>query len=535
MAIKKFLFLNGTDGYNEEQGASDGVKVASLVIGSGSESAGNVQLSSTGKVIGLANGTDPADAVNKAQLDAAVAGYEWQAPVTVLKMKSGAARSPVGALVEGSGGTGINLLTTGNSFSVSINGETAVPIILVSAPADVAAAITAINSLYGTGGGLGGTIAIDGGAGQIDIKSNTTGTGSTVAITSAHANWLEVGIVNATDAGTNDVPTAGAAGEAWLVNNWGTGYTNGDIVEWDGDSWDVILAGAGSEPPNGTRVAVIGTGAAGAFVGRENDIGTYNSTTNVWAFFDASDGDAVLVAGEDSVYENTGFVFDTGTGWVAFTGPTSIPDATGAPAGAGIKGKATYDTDKGIAVSSGVVSNKLAAAGSGTGGLEFNGSGAMQVDVSATGALDLSASGLGVKVDGSSITINGFNQLVAAPTESERLEKDYAVAEAIAKGDPVFFSANDTISKADAGVDVEARTVGIARIAIPSGSGPVCFAGLCVGVLTTATVNTPYYLGDGGGLVTSVPTGTKRVIRIGYAASASDLLVQITDLGKKSA
>lgn len=32
------------------------------------------------KISGLANGTDPADAVNKAQLDAAVQGYKWKEP-----------------------------------------------------------------------------------------------------------------------------------------------------------------------------------------------------------------------------------------------------------------------------------------------------------------------------------------------------------------------------------------------------------------------------------------------------------------------
>jgi hypothetical protein len=531
MAIKKFLFMDGTYGYQHEQESTDGLKLPSLVLGAGSESAGNIQMSGTGKVIGLANGTDAADAINKSQLDAAIAGYEWQAPVSVLKMKSDVARTPTGAIIEGSGGTGIVNLTTGNAFTVAIDGETPVVVTLASAPADVAAAIAAINSLYAAGGGTGGTIAVDGGGGQIDIKSNTTGTGSSVALTSVHANWAEVGITAGTDAGTNDLPTAGAAGEAWVVNGWGTGYNNGDIVEWDGSTWNVVLSNSGGEPPNATRVAVISASAAGSFAAHENTIGTYNATTDTWSFLAATDGDAVLVSGENSVYENIGFVYDTGSSWVAFTGPASIPDATGA-SGGGIKGKATFDTDKGLAVASGVVSAKLAAAGSGTGGLEFNGSGAMQLDLDASGALDLSASGLAVKVDGSTITINGSNQLTAAVAESERTEKDYAVGEAIAKGDPVYFSANDTVSKADAGNETKARTVGIARIAIPSGSGPVCFSGLVTGVLTTATVNTPYYLASGGGLTATRPTGNVRIIRIGYAASASDLLVQITDFGR---
>ena len=61
-------------------------------------------------------------------------------------------------------------------------------------------------------------------------------------------------------------PTAGSVGEAWLVNNWAT-ETDGDIVEWSGSAWVTILANSGGEPPDGTRIIVTGTGAAGSFVG----------------------------------------------------------------------------------------------------------------------------------------------------------------------------------------------------------------------------------------------------------------------------
>jgi len=69
---------------------------------------------------------------------------------------------------------------------------------------------------------------------------------------------------DANQSGVN--PTAGSAGEAWLVNNWAT-ETDGDIVEWSGSAWVTILANSGGEPPDGTRIIVTGTGAAGSFVG----------------------------------------------------------------------------------------------------------------------------------------------------------------------------------------------------------------------------------------------------------------------------
>jgi len=391
MTLRKFLFFDVDNyGYNTEAPATDSLGLGGLAM------TGAITMA-TNKITGLGNGVDAQDAITKAQLDAAITGLTWKPPVQVLKMKSDAARAAAAALVEGSGGTGIVNLTTGNSFTVAIDGETPVVITLASAPADVAAAITAINALYAAGGGTGGaTIAIDGGAGQIDIKSNTTGTGSTVAITSAHANWLEVGIVNATDAGTNDVPTTTVSGEAWVVDNWGTGYVDGDIVEWDGDSWDVVLPGATQEPPDNTRVTVISSGAAGRFVGQENKYGTYDAdpVDPTWSFVAMVDGDAELVSGEGSVFENMAFTFDTGTGWVQFTGPASIPDATSAPSG-GTKGKVGFDSSFGLQVNSGQAKINVTA----DTGLIFNaGTGAMEVGVNVAQAIHVDGDGIGLSI-----------------------------------------------------------------------------------------------------------------------------------------
>jgi len=115
-------------------------------------------------------------------------------------------------------------------------------------------------------------------------------------------------------------PTAGETGEAWLVNNW-LNETDGDIVEWDGAAWQIIVANSGGEPPDGTRVVVIGSGAAGAFVGQEDDIGVYDATGNSWSFTTALNGMAVLIDGDGGVYENTGWTYDDTPGqWVQFSG-----------------------------------------------------------------------------------------------------------------------------------------------------------------------------------------------------------------------
>lgn len=425
MALKKFIFLNTTGGFQEEQGSSDGLTLYSLVIGAGSESAGNISLSTTGKVVNAANATDAQDYVTKAQLDAAVAGYRWKDPVAVLKIKS-----------------------------------------------------------------------------------------------------------DATQAGSP--PTAGAAGEAWVVDTWGGGYNDGDIVEWDGDSWNIVVANSGGEPPDGTRVLVIGTGAAGSFASQENKFATYDATGDSWSFVAPVDGDAVLVNGELSIYENYGYVYDT-SAWVAFTGPASIPDATSA-SGGGIKGKVTFDSDYGLSVTSGVAKIDIVAAGSGTGGLEFSG-GDLQLDVNAAGGLELTASGLGANVDGTTVGINGSNELyVIGSAEAQRVAYDFTAGTGgITAKYPVYVSANDTVLMADAGDDAKVKVIGLAPAAISeSSTGEIIFSGYAANVLTAATAGTAYYLADGGGLTSSIPAAGKHVIRMGFAANATDLVVQISYLGKRA-
>jgi hypothetical protein len=60
-------------------------------------------------------------------------------------------------------------------------------------------------------------------------------------------------------------------------------------------------------------------------------------------------------------------------------------------------------------------------------------------------------------------------------------------------------------------------------------------AGLAIGVLSGATANTPYYLQTAGGIGTSLPGASNRVIQVGVAKNATDLWVRVIDFGKKAA
>jgi len=128
------------------------------------------------------------------------------------------------------------------------------------------------------------------------------------------------------DQGGSD-PVGPSAGDTYVVNNWST-QTDGDIVEYSGSAWVVIVTNSGGAPPAGTRVVVSGTSGttpSGSFGAQAKKIGTYNSG---WTFTSPSDGWALLIVGESSIYENAGYTYDAGS-WVQFTGAGQITAGVG--------------------------------------------------------------------------------------------------------------------------------------------------------------------------------------------------------------
>lgn len=69
---------------NADAIAANSDEIDTKVDRSGDSMAGNLAFGGTNRVIGLANGVNAGDAVNKAQLDAAIAGYAWKLPVKAI-------------------------------------------------------------------------------------------------------------------------------------------------------------------------------------------------------------------------------------------------------------------------------------------------------------------------------------------------------------------------------------------------------------------------------------------------------------------
>lgn len=214
-------------------------------------------------------------------------------------------------------------------------------------------------------------------------------------------------------------------------------------------------------------------------------------------------------------------------------------------------------------------------------GLEFS-AGELKAQVSASGCIDILSDGLAVRLDPTPHTIDcsvsglqvaglplffeiedvATGLTVTAPNldtltngsnadalhthtglevdEAQRIENDIVVNEAIAVGDPVYWSSTaDRVEKADAAVTAKSFVFGVARTAQSTVglTAAVVSIGEAVGVLTGlgATTGQNIYLAAGGGLSITAPSAGNRVIRVGIAMNATDLWVDIIDYGKKAA
>jgi len=125
---------------------------------------------------------------------------------------------------------------------------------------------------------------------------------------------------DATLAGAPPTLTADDAGLAFVVDTWGAGYNDGDIVEWDGTDFVVIVENDDDVPPYGTRVIVVATGAAGSFSGKANHIMTYTEGVgedpDVWVDTTTpATMNKIRVTGDGSRYEGMWFDYHD-SAWV---------------------------------------------------------------------------------------------------------------------------------------------------------------------------------------------------------------------------
>lgn len=129
---------------------------------------------------------------------------------------------------------------------------------------------------------------------------------------------------------------SGDVGKAYVVAGTGGGWSTfavGDIVEWTGSAWALLTAQSGGEPPDGIRVIVDPSPAAGSsFEGHGEDVGEYNATTDTWSFTDpvAAETRSVQNDDGDSIYEFLAYTWDNeNSEWVLHNGAGQVNAGNG--------------------------------------------------------------------------------------------------------------------------------------------------------------------------------------------------------------
>jgi hypothetical protein len=438
MALRKFLYMDQTEGFPTEQGSADEVGLGKLTVSGVSGigiDAGNAS------VVNVPNPTNSTDAANKAYVDGIAQGLVIKAPVDLLEDTNNITLSDVGQVIDGS--TVIDLMR-----------------VLLTA------------------------------------QTNPVQNGIWVAHTGAA--WTR----------PTDFPTGGHFSHNFVLVGNGTTYgdtgwveTVGvpDIIDTNAQAW-VLFSSAG----------IITAGAG------------LTKNINV---ISVKKGDGIEVVSNGAA-TNVDLASDAGLQFVGVSPNGKV----------GIK---VYSTG-GIQTDSNGVSLKLngTTLETGASGVSVKGLPSQFEIATVAVSASVTAANLDTLTAGSSSNADALHyHSIAASPKAEKIEKDYAVSEAVVAGDPVYWSTtNDRIARADASSNTKSNVVGIARLgqSTVGDTAPVVSAGPCSTIIAGATAGTLYFLQPGGGIGTTMPGSGKRIVQAGFAMNGSDLFVRILDFGKKA-
>jgi hypothetical protein len=107
----------------------------------------------------------------------------------------------------------------------------------------------------------------------------------------------------------------------------------------------------------------------------------------------------------------------------------------------------------------------------------------------------------------------------------------------VTKGYALYISANDTVQPGDPAVDAKSSIIGVAAATVAAaGSVQVQTDGLLAGAGSGWTGGQQIFMGALGAPITDPTTlaSRSRTIQLGTAKNATDLMVGVRDLGKKS-
>jgi hypothetical protein len=306
MALRKPLFM-GTEGFGEEMAATDSLQLGGLTM------SGDIAMGGQ-KVTGLGTGTNPADAVTKQQLDEAV-------------VSGGSVKELLFDQEQLDNTDGINALevlffenqpVATDTVTIKNGTLTRTYTFVANIGAEVAATDVSIETTAATAMQRLVTRAnADAGNTQWDLFWRPS------EHPDIHADGVITVVEKASAAGASDsriYGTFGTQADLQVVE-----YASGTTPDVDLDYSNEVSATASTTDPG---------------------YGRFGLRRQVSAL---APGEIHYVLTNDSQY-----AWDDDAGqWNVLSGAASIPDATSA-SGGGVKGKVTFDSDKGLSVTSGV-------------------------------------------------------------------------------------------------------------------------------------------------------------------------------------
>lgn len=120
-------------------------------------------------------------------------------------------------------------------------------------------------------------------------------------------------------------------GDTVILNGSGS-VDEGRTVEYSGTAWSIVIVDVSNFPPDGTRLLVDSAGPLVAPLSDSADngkIALFDGTSFTPTFSTPTDGQGIIVKGENSVVENTQWVFDGSVPsgeWVCFAASVYLSD-----------------------------------------------------------------------------------------------------------------------------------------------------------------------------------------------------------------